>query len=228
MPFQLSTNILTVVFLSDRFFMATIRYQSENCRNRSFVLRLFFPALPWHLPSVHGTGLFLFPGSGFVSLPLFGDLMKVYLMDLTAKQEKFCQGVAKGLTYSDAYRQAYNAEKMKPETINKRAYELLKNGYVTGRIDELKEMALSRHNIKVDDIIEELEDARNIARELGQSSAMVSASMGKAKLLGLVVDKKALTDSVGNDITTPLVKSSELLDIMERRFERNRSPQSPD
>ena len=111
-------------------------------------------------------------------------------MGLTAKQEKFCQGVAKGLSYSDAYREAYNADKMKSDTINKRACELLKNGYVTGRIDELKKMALSRHNIEVDDIVEELEDARKIARELGQSSAMVSATMGKAKLLGLIVEKK--------------------------------------
>lgn len=40
---------------------------------------------------------------------------------LTAKQEKFCQGVAKGLNYSDAYREAYNAGKMKPESVNRLA-----------------------------------------------------------------------------------------------------------
>lgn len=154
--------------------------------------------------------------------------MKVYLMDLTAKQEKFCQGVAKGLTYSDAYREAYNAKKMKMETINRKAAELMNNGKITARVEELKERTLKRYDLTVGDIVEELEDARKIARELGQSSAMVSASMGKAKLFGLIVDKKALTDSSGNDITTPLVKSSELLDIMERRFERNRSPQSSD
>ncbi len=147
-------------------------------------------------------------------------------MNLTVKQEKFCQGVAKGLNYSEAYRLAYNAKKMKAETVNITAFRLMSNPKVGLRVEELKKRALKRYDLTVDDIIEELEDARKIARELGQSSAMVSASMGKAKLFGLVVEKKALTDSSGNDIAAPLVNSSELLEIMERRFERNRSSQS--
>lgn len=146
--------------------------------------------------------------------------MKVCLMDLTVKQENFCQGVAKGLTYSDAYRQAYNASKMKMETINRKAVELMSNGKVAARVEELKRRALQRYDLTVDDIVEELEDARKIARKLGQSSAMVSASMGKAKLFGMIVDKLAHTDSEGNDLDVPIVSSAELLAIMERRFER--------
>ena len=194
--------------------MATIRYQSENCR--SFVLLLFFPdAMASPLCSRHR--VFLFSREWFsVSLAALRDFMKVYLMDLTVKQENFCQGVAKGLTYSDAYRQAYNASKMKMETINRKAVELM----VAARVEELKRRALQRYDLTVDDIVEELEDARKIARELGQSSAMVSASMGKAKLFGMIVDKKARTDSEGNDLDVPIVSSAELLAIMERRFER--------
>ncbi len=197
--------------------MATIRYQSENCR--SFVLLLFFPdAMASPLCSRHR--VFLFSREWFsVSLAALRDFMKVYLM-LTVKQENFCQGVAKGLTYSDAYRQAYNASKMKMETINRKAVELMSNGKVAARVEELKRRALQRYDLTVDDIVEELEDARKIARELGQSSAMVSASMGKAKLFGMIVDKKARTDSEGNDLDVPIVSSAELLAIMERRFER--------
>lgn len=88
------------------------------------------------------------------------------------------------------------------------------------RVEELKKRALKRYDLTVDDIVEELEDARKIARELGQSSAMVSASMGKAKLFGMIVDKKACTDSEGNDLDVPVVSNAELLAIMERRFER--------
>lgn len=200
--------------------MATIRYQSENCRNRSFVLLLFFPdAMASPLCSRHR--VFLFSREWFsVSLAALRDFMKVYLMDLTVKQENFCQGVAKGLTYSDAYRQAYNASKMKMETINRKAVELMSNGKVAARVEELKRRALQRYDLTVDDIVEELEDARKIARKLGQSSAMVSASMGKAKLFGMIVDKKARTDSEGNDLDVPIVSSAELLAIMERRFER--------
>ena len=109
-------------------------------------------------------------------------------MTLTAKQEKFCQGVAKGLTYSDAYRKAYDADKMKAETINRKAKELIDNGKIAARIDKLKQRALKRYDLTVDDIISELEEAREIARVTKTSAAMVSASMGKAKLLGLVTD----------------------------------------
>ena len=109
-------------------------------------------------------------------------------MALTAKQEKFCQGVAKGLTYSDAYREAYNSGKMKAETVNKRASELLLNREIAGRVEELKVRILKRYDLTVDDIVVELEEARKMDMATGQSAAMVSASMGKAKLLGMVTD----------------------------------------
>lgn len=109
-------------------------------------------------------------------------------MTLTAKQEKFCQGVAKGLTYSDAYREAYDAENMKAETINRVATDLMKDPKITARVEQLKQRALKRYDLTVDDIISELEEAREIAKETKTSAAMVSASMGKAKLLGLVTD----------------------------------------
>lgn len=109
-------------------------------------------------------------------------------MTLTAKQEKFCQGVAKGLTYSGAYREAYDADKMKPETINRVATDLMKSPKITARIEKLRQRSLKRYDLTVDDIISELEEAREVAKETKTSAAMVSASMGKAKLLGMVVD----------------------------------------
>lgn len=109
-------------------------------------------------------------------------------MTLTAKQEKFCQGVAKGLTYSDAYREAYDAENMKAEVIQNKASDLMKRDDIRVRVDELRKRALKRYDLTVDDIISELEEAREIAKETKTSAAMVSASMGKAKLLGMVVD----------------------------------------
>ena len=39
--------------------------------------------------------------------------------------------------------------------------------------------------MSIDDLMNELEDARLTAKDNGQASAMVSASMSKAKLLGL-------------------------------------------
>lgn len=59
-------------------------------------------------------------------------------MAWTDKKEGFSQGIARGLNQSDAYRAAFNADKMKPETIHKRASELMRDGEVAGRIAELK------------------------------------------------------------------------------------------
>lgn len=59
-------------------------------------------------------------------------------VNLTAKQEAFCQGIADGLGQADAYRAAYDAEDMKDNTIYPLASKLMKNSKVTARIAELR------------------------------------------------------------------------------------------
>lgn len=59
-------------------------------------------------------------------------------MRITEKVEKFCQSLASGMTQADAYRSAYSAGNMKPETIYARAWELIKDGNVAARIAEIK------------------------------------------------------------------------------------------
>lgn len=59
-------------------------------------------------------------------------------MTLTAKQESFAQAVVSGLSQSDAYRKAYEAGNMKPETVHKRASELTDDREVAGRIATLR------------------------------------------------------------------------------------------
>ena len=112
-------------------------------------------------------------------------------MNLTIKQEKFCQAYLETGNASEAYRKAYNALKMKPETINRNAKALLDNSKIATRVKELKGIIADRHKITVDDLIEELDEARTIGlgAETPQASAAISATMAKAKLLGLIVDK---------------------------------------
>ena len=112
-------------------------------------------------------------------------------MSLTPKQEKFAQVYVQTSNASEAYRQAYDAQRMKPEVIAVKACELLKSGNVSVRVQELKAASVERHLMTVDDIIRELEEARIMAStgERPQAGAMVAATMGKAKVLGLVVDK---------------------------------------
>ena len=59
-------------------------------------------------------------------------------VNLTAKQEAFCQGIADGLGQADAYRAAYDAEDMKENSVYVNASKLMKNAKITQRIAELK------------------------------------------------------------------------------------------
>lgn len=112
-------------------------------------------------------------------------------MSLTIKQEKFCMVYVETGNASEAYRQAYNAENMKEASINVNASKLLADAKIALRIKELKSGHTKRHELTIDDLVKQLEEARKVALALEnpQCSAAISATMGTAKLLGLVVDK---------------------------------------
>ena len=121
---------------------------------------------------------------------------------LTPKQEKFCQKYIETGNASEAYRQSYDCENMADESINVKACELLKNGKIAVRLNELKDEHAKRHAITVDTLLAELEEVRSLALvprgEIGavQLNVAVNAIMGKAKLLGL--DKKVV-DNISSD-----------------------------
>ena len=109
---------------------------------------------------------------------------------LTPKQEKFCYGYIETGNASGAYRAAYNAEKMKPESVAVQAAKMLASPKIALKIDALRAELRQRHEITVDDLVAELEEARKLAFETDKAAAAVQATMGKAKLLGLVVEKQ--------------------------------------
>ena len=66
-------------------------------------------------------------------------------MSLTAKQEAFAQAIADGMSQADAYRTAFDVKPTtKPETIHKRASELMADGEVAGRVTSLKAALASK------------------------------------------------------------------------------------
>jgi len=77
-------------------------------------------------------------------------------MNLTIKQEKFCNEYVKTCNKSEAYRTAYNVENMKPVTINRKAVELFDNGNITARVEQLQKEVSKRNNIDVDWCIQQL------------------------------------------------------------------------
>ena len=58
---------------------------------------------------------------------------------LTPKQEVFVQGIIKGLSQADAYREAYNTSRMADKTIHEAASRLMADSKVSARIKELRE-----------------------------------------------------------------------------------------
>ncbi|MCM1338785.1 MAG: terminase small subunit [Muribaculaceae bacterium] len=78
------------------------------------------------------------------------------MAELTPKQEKFCQEYIQCGNASEAYRRAYNATNMKPEVINVKAVELLKNGKVSVRLSELNAEIKSKAIASAEEIQETL------------------------------------------------------------------------
>ena len=130
---------------------------------------------------------------------------------LTDKQEKFVQKYIECGNQSESYRHAYNAKNMKPATVNRAAKEVYDNPNVAARIKELQAQARKRHDLTIDDLIAELEEAREFARECRQSGTFVTATMGKAKLLGL--DKEHLS---ADEAATPAKVQIEITDARKR------------
>lgn len=118
------------------------------------------------------------------------------MVKLTPKQENFCLAYLETGNASEAYRRAYDADGMTPGSINVKASELLSNVKIAVRLDELREPILKRHAITVDDLLAELEEARRLALETEAPAPAVSATMGKAKLLGL--DKQVIEHQGAN------------------------------
>lgn len=112
-------------------------------------------------------------------------------MTLTAKQEAFCLAYVETGNASEAYRIAYDVgENTKPETVWRKASELTTSGKVSARVAELKAMASERLMVTIESLTKELDEARKLAKEVANPAAMTGATMGKAKLHGLLVEKQ--------------------------------------
>lgn len=100
------------------------------------------------------------------------------------RQEKFARQLVKGKPPYRAYVDAgYRKHESNP-------YRLSENERVKARITELQERQAMKAVVTADTILQELDEARAHALQLGQTSAAVAASMGKAKIRGLIVDRR--------------------------------------
>lgn len=106
---------------------------------------------------------------------------------LTPKQEKFCQEFKKCGIQTEAYKKAYGCKDWKPETIHKRASELMQNGEIQGRIAELQAKIEKKNILSAQQLQEEL--TRYILDEK-QEECIVTEGTGKGYSKSRLMNKK--------------------------------------
>lgn len=110
-------------------------------------------------------------------------------MKLTQKQENFCLAYIESGNASEAYRSAYKAERMKSATINRKAAELMDNGKITARLEQLRAPVRERAQITLESHLERLNHLSLMAEQAEQYSAAIKAEESRGKVAGLYVEK---------------------------------------
>ncbi len=136
---------------------------------------------------------------------------------LTDKQEQACQSyIELNGNRKEAYKTAYNAKNMSDETIYVEACRLFKNPKIALRIIELQAHHRMRHDVTIDSITTELNQAKDLAQEEKQPAAMTAAIMAKAKIHGLITDKKQYSENI--DVSK--MTDSELNTIIKTKYQK--------
>lgn len=107
-----------------------------------------------------------------------------------ARHEKFAHALAKGKTVTDAYTAAgYKGDR-------KAASNLWTKVDIKERVSEIQSKTVKKIEITVESLASELEEARSLALKEKQTSAAVSATMGKAKLFGLGSENRNIRGTI--------------------------------
>jgi hypothetical protein len=101
---------------------------------------------------------------------------------LTAKQRKFAENVINGMGIAEAYRNSYDAENMKPASVQRRAAELMVDGKVKACMESL---AVERRRISEVTTVSDRDMLVSLLRKWskGDESA-TSSQLRAAELLG--------------------------------------------
>lgn len=116
------------------------------------------------------------------------------------RHELFAQQMAKGVGQADAYIAA--GYKVSESATPAAASRLWSDPAVRARVDELKGAAAERTEITIHDIANQLDEDRTFAKECKAPGSCVAATLGKAKVLGLLPDKVEHTGKDGGPIET--------------------------
>lgn len=115
---------------------------------------------------------------------------------LTQKQENFCLAYIETGNASEAYRRSYNTENMKPETVNNKAYALLKKGEIRARLEELRNPVIKSVQVTLEQHLKDLAELRELAKEEGKYGPAVQAEIARGKAAGLYVERSQIDGDI--------------------------------
>jgi hypothetical protein len=122
-----------------------------------------------------------------------------------ARREIFAQSVANGKMLAEAYKEAGfipgdkgNPSRLRNKTeVDRRISELLSK-----RASKVIEKVAIEIEYTREKLLVELEHARKVAEDARNGSAMAMATMGKAKILGLIIDRREVGEAGAFDSMT--------------------------
>ncbi|MDR0619416.1 MAG: terminase small subunit [Bacteroidales bacterium] len=131
--------------------------------------------------------------------------MNTQIKKLTPKQETFCNAYVEMGNASEAYRRAFDAGKMKPETINRKAVELLNNGKITARVEALQAELKHKSDITKERVLKEL--AKIGFADTDNLNAKIKALETINKMLGFNEPEKNDVATLNNNQSVVIFKN---------------------
>jgi hypothetical protein len=139
---------------------------------------------------------------------------------LTAKQERFAVAYAcRGMTKSDAYRLAYNTNKMEDKTVYEAACRLSKDSKMIARINVLLDEMQVEDIVSGQQILRMMLDDRELARESGLPGVAVQAGDRLMRHKALLTDR-VVSSREGAGLDEDIVKTLARGDARKERMLR--------
>jgi len=155
-----------------------------------------------------------------------GAARKERAKQLTPMRDNYAFHVASGLKYSDSYRAAFTADNMSPEAISTEAWKLNQVPEISQAIETYKAEIRAETGINAKRVTEMFLADRTLAHEARQAGAAVSATMGIAKVNGLLDKAEAPTAvSLAIEQSSPRDIAKAILRIMAQAVSGQASPE---
>lgn len=114
---------------------------------------------------------------------------------MTEKQLAFAEGVASGMTLSDAYRAAYDTSQSTDKTVWENACRLVRHHKVKARLEQIaREREEARRMLASSDAAAALETLRRMMERADSDATKVRAAELLAKAAGVFTDKVEIED----------------------------------